>query len=263
MNYKTPNLKFLLIIPFSFYLFSIISEYNLALLYSAWYLCFYIAIINSNTLNISFILPLLVNIDILYNSKNTVIKLMYGMATLTHYFRLIELILYKHNMCKLQQIVFVHWWHDCRLIKEILNIKNELKSLLLTGSKYLIISSISYYLLTKLVYNSYLYILRFILGNLLFISNMYLLDIGYRIPLLLLTNTIVPPSMNNIWLTNTMKEFWTVKWNSVIQNMLHKSVFKPIKKFTKNSLLTDRFQTRWKKILFNDVTIFYGATNNT
>ena len=238
MNYKTPNLKYLLVIPFSFYLFSIITEYNLTLLYSTWYLSFYVAITSSDSINITLLLPLLVTINILIYSEQTVLKLMYGMATITHYFRLTELVLYKYNMENLQRVVFVHWWHDCRFVEQISDIKNEFKSLLFTGSRYFLFSSVSYYLLTKLMFHGYLYIFRYMLANLFFISNMYLLDIGYRIPLLLLTNTVVPPSMNNIWLTSTMREFWTLRWNSVIQNMLHKSVFKPTKKITKNNTIS-------------------------
>ena len=117
MNYKTPNLKYLLVIPFCFYLFSIITEYNLALLYSTWYLSFYIAIITADSINIALILPLLVTINILIYSEQTVLKLMYGMATITHYFRLTELVLYKYDMENLQRVVFVHWcFQNCCLI---------------------------------------------------------------------------------------------------------------------------------------------------
>ena len=159
--------------------------------------------------------------------QNTVLRLTYGMAAITHYFRLIELVYSPNNFTNwIDKVIFVHWWHDCRNMCKAINKKKLFKTQLSTIFRLVVNEIILLYLLLNLSLLIDLvpiicyYPLRWFLGTAYFIGMMYLVDVGYRLPLLLLTDKSVPSAMNDIFKSNTLKEFWTERWNKVIQTML-------------------------------------------
>lgn len=158
-----------------------------------------------------------------YLCSTTITRMMYGMASLTHFFRICELqVLEDERLEKLgpaERIAIVHWYHDIRESKEVPEGKG-LTTALWLGAR-LTVAILTAFAMRKvlLTYETYCDEVRTLVGGLLFLGGMFALDDGYRLALVILSYGYALPQscMRDLDKATNLRKFWKFGWNRVIQ----------------------------------------------
>jgi len=156
------------------------------------------------------------------------VRFMYGMASLTHGLRLLQLVCYpqyfKGSTWEFR-LAYVHWYHDLR---EATVVDADSKH---TGRGRENVSWIA----TQGVVAG---IVACLVGNYMalttptvtaiFLCGVLAVDAVYRL-LLAFNHVHVPCTVQQPWAAETLREFWSSHWNRVIQRMLKESVYTPLR----------------------------------
>jgi hypothetical protein len=113
------------------------------------------------------------------------------------------------------RVTFVHWWHDVRTAEVpggglVPAAGGVMARVALWGGGVWVFQGV----LLKVVT---FWVARDCCLACAFVCQMHVLDEGYRLPLLLATGRLVPPAMSSPWRSRSLREFWSQRWNRVIQ----------------------------------------------
>ena len=154
---------------------------------------------------------------------NASIKFIYGMASLTHGFRLLQLVRppeqFEGSSWEFR-LAFVHCYHDLREAKLVpedrMTHRVLLLALQLNGSL-----SVAFVVSKWMALTAPTVVL-------LFFCSLLIMDAIYRLPLAF-NHVEINCTIQQPWNASTLREFWAEAWNVVIQRMLKEGVYEPMR----------------------------------
>jgi len=193
-----------------------------------------------------------------------ILRSMYGMATVPHFVRIIELVRereYFKDKSTWYCFLFVHFFHDLRQARVVspqfavfLRLIKEVRQNFGNLAYYLFFPLILGYTIKQLtleiVINAVFalslhlwiwnfgpkeqpivwYTVRWGLCVVCLYHGLFAVDLIFRCSLVLTCSMDVPPIHNRPILSKTLKEFWSKRWNVVIQTLLATNIFFPLAK---------------------------------
>jgi len=167
------------------------------------------------------------------------VRLMYGMASLTHGVRLIHMVHHRDHFAHAgwcYRLAFVHWYHDIRdatalegagRVAAMTHIVLQMAGAgaLLAAAAMVPVASIAVYMPVLPSNTALVYASSTRLG-IAFFALLLLVDAGYRAPLALCGGSL-QCTMQQPWQAKSLRDFWAKRWNLTIQRMLKDVVYQP------------------------------------
>ena len=199
-----------------------------------------IAICGPHTRMVLFFIPFVLSIPWIYFHSNLV-RALFGLASLMLSFRILEIVRDKNFFLQCPiffRVAFIYKYHDLRICQQHHNFsaigkKRKLESVLtnLFDIAWCTVAIVLVLLLIKVFKHIVNYngiVVYWALCTVFSYYAIHLVDFGYRLNAALM-DIHVPASMLSPYLSRSVSEFWSRRWNLSVQSMLYDAFYRSIR----------------------------------